>query len=126
MVRLFIRHVSGSRATEVDIVELGAHRELIFGRATSAAVRFDSRHDASVGRHHARLDWDPTIPTSLRIMDLQSRNGTWVNGARIFSSVSLQVGDVVQLGTLGPSFEVQLEIEAELQRAVHQPIRPLS
>ena len=126
MVRLFIRHVSGSRATEVDVVDLGAHRELIFGRAASAAVRFDPRQDAVVGRHHARLDWDPATPTSLRIMDLQSRNGTWVNGARILSPVSLQVGDVVQLGALGPSFEVQLEIEAVVQRAVRQPIRPLS
>ncbi len=126
MVRLFIRHVSGSRATEVDVVELGAHRELIFGRAASASVRFDPRQDAVVGRYHARVDWDPATPASLQIMDLQSRNGTWVNGARISSPVSLQVGDVVQLGTLGPSFEVQLEIEAGVQRTVHQPIRPLS
>jgi pSer/pThr/pTyr-binding forkhead associated (FHA) protein len=126
MVRLFIRHVSGSRATEVDVVELGAHRELIFGRADSAAVRFDPRLDAMVGRHHARLDWDPDAPTSLRLIDLESRNGTWVNGCRIASAVSLLAGDVVQLGTRGPSFEVQFEVHVDLRHGVRQPIRPLS
>jgi pSer/pThr/pTyr-binding forkhead associated (FHA) protein len=113
MVRLFIRHVSGSRATEVDVVELGAHRELIFGRAPSAAVRFEPRRDAMVGRHHARLDWDPAEPTTLRMVDLHSRNGTWVNGTRIAAPVVLQGGDLVQLGGRGPVFEVMLEVEAD-------------
>lgn len=126
MVRLHIRHVSGSRATEVDVVELGAHRELIFGRAPSAAVRFDLRRDGAVGRHHARLDWNPAEPTMLRLMDLQSRNGTWVNGRRLLEPVTLQSGDLVRLGHDGPTLEIQLEVLVASAGGLHQPIRPLS
>ena len=43
MVRMIFRHITGARATEVDVVQLGAHRELVLGRAPSAAVRFDPR-----------------------------------------------------------------------------------
>lgn len=117
MVRLYIRHVSGARATEVDVVDLGAHRELIFGRAPSAAVRFDAVRDGVVGRHHARLDWNPDQPLSLNLVDLQSRNGTWVNGARISTPVGVQSGDVIQLGHEGPCFEVQLELRAALHQS---------
>jgi hypothetical protein len=45
MPNLIFRHISGTRATEVDVVAIGAHRELILGRAPSAAVRFDARFD---------------------------------------------------------------------------------
>lgn len=116
MVRLYIRHVSGSRATEIDVVELGAHRELIFGRAPSAAVRFDQRRDSVVGRHHARLDWRPEEPLALHLVDLQSRNGTWVNGARVLAPVGVHSGDVIQLGHDGPCVEVQLEMRAALNQ----------
>ena len=112
MVRLYIPYVHRSRATEVDVIDLGAHRELIFGRAPSAAVRFGPRHDSMVGRHHARLDWDPAHPSVLQISDLHSRNGTWVNGARIVTPGVLQSGDTVQLGGAGPVFEVVLEMAA--------------
>ena len=56
MVQIIIRHVSGARATEVDVVPVGEHRELIFGRARSAAVRFHPQRDPRVGRFHARGD----------------------------------------------------------------------
>ncbi|MBL0940868.1 MAG: FHA domain-containing protein [Gemmatimonadaceae bacterium] len=130
MVRLIIRHVSGSRETEIDVVELGAHREIIFGRAPSAAVRFDARRDGIVGRHHARLDWDPGQPMAMQLADLQSRNGTWINGQRMEGPAQLRSGDQVQLGRGGPVFEVQLEVEASLaaigDQPIAQPIRPLS
>ena len=112
MVRIIFRHITGSRATEVDIVPLGAHRELILGRASSAAVRFDPYTDAGVGRHHARIAPADDDPARLVLADLRSRNGTFVNGVRVVDPVELRPGDVVRLGTRGPEIEVQVEVEA--------------
>lgn len=107
MTRIMFRHISGSRATQVDDIALGAHRELILGRAPSAAVRFDPLHDRDVGRHHARISWSDAVPVIFEIVDLKSRNGTYVNGRPITSPLRLHVGDVIQLGAQGPEIEVR-------------------
>lgn len=112
MVRIIIRHISGSRATDVDIIPLGAHRELILGRASSAAVRFDPHADGGVGRYHARIGWTDQEPTHFVLSDLGSRNGTFVNGRRLGHPVVLEPGDMVQLGTHGPEVEVSWEMTA--------------
>jgi serine protease Do len=114
MTKIIFRHITGARATQVDVVPLGAHRELILGRAPSAAVRFDAHGDTSVGRHHARIV--PAVHDQLQLVlhDLHSRNGTFVNGDRIESPVPLQSGDRVRLGSHGPEIEVLLEDAATL------------
>lgn len=110
-IQLIFRHISGSRATEVDIVPLGAHRELILGRAPSAAVRFDPRRDGAVGRHHARIEPGPG-PGEFRVVDLGSRNGTFLNDHRVTAPEALQGGDRLRLGAAGPELEVQIEVRA--------------
>lgn|ERR1019366_7220688 len=109
MLRITFRHISGSRATEVDVVQLGAHRELILGRALSAAVRFDPRDDATVGRQHARITPHAADPGRLMLSDLGSRNGTLLNGHRVDAAVVIESGDVVRLGEAGPEVEVVIE-----------------
>lgn len=109
MLRIILRHLTGSRATEVDVIPLGAHRELILGRASSAAVRFDPTMESFVGRYHARIAPSDEEPARLILADLKSRNGTFVNGVRIERSVELHAGDVVRLGECGPEIEVQME-----------------
>ena len=110
MMNIMFRHISGSRATEVDVVELGEQRELILGRAPSAAVRFDPVHDRDVGRYHARISWSDATPIIFEIVDLKSRNGTFVNGRLITTPMRLKVGDVIQLGKQGPEVEVRWEL----------------
>lgn len=107
-VRVVLRHLSGARATEVDVVPFGAQRELVLGRAPSAAVRFDPRRDPSVGRQHARLE-PAADPDRVRLVDLDSVNGTFVNGVRVTAPVELRSGDVVRLGADGPEFSVLVE-----------------
>lgn len=107
-VRVVLRHLSGARATEVEVVPFGAQRELVLGRAPSAAVRFDPRRDTAVGRQHARLE-PSSEPDRVRIVDLDSRNGTFVNGVRVTAPVDLRSGDVVRLGADGPEFTVIVE-----------------
>ncbi len=103
-VRIVLRHITGSRATEVDDIPVGAHRELILGRAVSAAVRFDPRHDTSVGRQHARIEPD-VLDGRFRLVDLGSRNGTWLNGRRLSHPALLEHGDILRLGDVGPELE---------------------
>ena len=109
MVHIILRHISGSRATEVDMIPLGAHQELILGRAGSAAVRFDPRRDASVGRHHARIAPSAGDPGRFLLFDLSSRNGTFLNGERVWAGVPLHPGDLLRLGQEGPELEFQVE-----------------
>ena len=110
MVRLIVRHLSGARATEVDVVPLGAHRELILGRALSAAIRFDSERDARVGRYHARIVPRADGRVGFALVDLGSRNGTFVTGQRVDGAVDLCPGDIVQLGDQGPTIEIVFEV----------------
>jgi pSer/pThr/pTyr-binding forkhead associated (FHA) protein len=109
-MNIMFRHITGSRATEVDVVELGEHRELILGRASSAAVRFDALNDRDVGRHHARISWSDATPIIFEIVDLKSRSGTFVNGRMITTPMRLNVGDVIQLGKQGPEVEVRWDL----------------
>ena len=107
-VQFIFRHITGSRATELEVVPLGAHRELILGRAPSAAVRFDPRRDTAVGRHHARIEPGET-PGAFRLVDLGSRNGTYLNGVRVEGPTALEDGDIIQLGEQGPRLQLRME-----------------
>jgi len=51
--------------------------------------------DPEVSRHHATLSGAANDPV---IEDLESTNGTWVNGMRIYEPTALREGDTVQLG----------------------------
>ncbi|MBK9776314.1 MAG: FHA domain-containing protein [bacterium] len=109
IVQVIFRHLSGSRATQVDVVPLGAHRELILGRARSAAVRFAPRLDDAVGRYHARIE-PGAEPGQFTVTDLGSRNGTLLNGRLLVTPAPLCAGDILQLGAGGPRLEFQIEI----------------
>jgi len=100
-------HLSGGRATQVDVIPASAHQELILGRANSAAVRFDADADREVGRFHACIRL-ARGSRPLEIHDLGSRNGTFLNGDRLSAPAPLRSGDVIQLGLGGPAVEVIL------------------
>ncbi len=109
MVQLIFYHVAGARSTQLDVVPLGEHRELILGRAASAAVRFDPRHDLQVARHHARITWNVQDGTGFLLTDLGSRSGTFVNGRRVEGAVVLGKKDAIQFGEGGPMVEISWE-----------------
>ena len=63
-----------------------------------------------MGRHHARIIPRDDGRVGFRIMDVGSRNGTFVNGERVTGVVDLCPGDVVQLGDRGPQVEIAFEV----------------
>jgi len=91
----------GSRA--VLVVSAGAAlgrqlrlgEELVIGRAVDGEGRLSE--DLELSRRHARIARDDT--GRLRIEDLGSANGTFVNGERIRESKVLSVGDSVRIGS---------------------------
>jgi diguanylate cyclase (GGDEF)-like protein len=68
------------------------HPSMTIGRAASCEIRLE---DDGLSRHHARIRCEDGTAT---IEDLQSRNGTFVNGERIQSAVTIGNGDKIQCG----------------------------
>jgi pSer/pThr/pTyr-binding forkhead associated (FHA) protein len=69
--------------------------ELIIGREVSGDGRFGD--DPKLSRRHARIARDPA--GRFTVEDLDSANGTFVNGARIRARQVLDAGDSLEVGT---------------------------
>jgi len=118
MNRIVLKHLSGSKAHQSEEYPLDAARDLLVGRDTAAQVRFDADRDDLVGRQHARILQDPGDAYKFSLVDLNSRNGTFINKQRIVGTATLTPGDVVQLGPGGPEFEFTIDpLPAHLVKA---------
>ncbi len=107
--RVLLRHLKSTRANQVDEFPLRDLRDLTIGRDPACNVKFDADQDDLISRRHAKIDVKDAAKFEFTISDLGSRNGTFVNQQRIFSTVTLSPGDVVQLGAGGPQFQFDLD-----------------
>jgi hypothetical protein len=73
----------------------------IVGRDEGLAISLAG--ESSVSRNHARLD---KAGDDVRITDLGSTNGTFVNGAKLSGETLLKPGDSVQFGAIAFRYEV--------------------
>jgi class 3 adenylate cyclase len=85
---------------------------LVLGRGNADLVI----DDKEISRRHALIR---TGDGFFEIVDLDSLNGTWVNGVRIQAPARLSPGDVIRLG------KTLLEVEAEAERAPSPPLAPM-
>lgn len=67
---------------------------LVIGRAPSVGLRIG---EEGVSRHHARIRREGD---TVLVDDLESRNGTYVNGERISGTRLLEEGDKIQVGPI--------------------------
>lgn len=109
MERIVLRHLSGSKANQVEEFPLAHFQELTIGRDPSATVKYDPDRDDLVGRQHAKIVRDSANPNEFLITDVGSRNGTFVNKQRIVGTAKVVPGDVVQFGAGGPEFQFDVE-----------------
>ena len=65
---------------------------LVIGRAGDANVVVN---DAEVSRRHARLESENGI---VYVRDLESRNGTFLNGRRVREAIEVRKGDEIDVG----------------------------
>ncbi|MGJ5814399.1 trypsin-like peptidase domain-containing protein [Paludibaculum fermentans] len=106
--RILIRIRNAAKSGQTEEFSAAKHPELIIGRDPACELRFDAETDL-VSRRHAKITQIPGDAPGYTVADLGSRNGTFVNHQRIFSAVTLNCGDVVQLGAGGPEFEFDLD-----------------
>jgi S1-C subfamily serine protease len=115
MERIVLKHLSGSKANQVEEFPLNHVKELVLGRDPSSTVKYDADRDDLVGRQHAKITQDPNDPSQFIISDMSSRNGTFVNRQRIVGTTRVNPGDVVQLGPGGPEFLFEVEPRPQSQ-----------
>jgi pSer/pThr/pTyr-binding forkhead associated (FHA) protein len=89
------------------------------GRHPDNDVRLDPRADLEVSSRHVVLEFGPP---GWSARDLDSLNGTYVNGVRIHGSWPLHSGDQLRLGLNGPALEFSQGAPAQLE-ATHLDLR---
>ncbi|HEX3457196.1 MAG TPA: FHA domain-containing protein [Candidatus Baltobacteraceae bacterium] len=83
----------------LDVYERGAQRSLEarapleIGRSRGSGIAL---HDSEVSRRHARL---AAHDGTLFVEDLESKNGTFLNGRRVTESIEVREGDAIDVGT---------------------------
>ena len=93
-----------SREFDQAFVGLGRHPE--------CDLQLHPEQDLEVSTRHAAILLQGS---GLVVRDLDSSNGTWVNGKRIIGDRPVHSGDLISLGAKGP--QIQLVIEGEKSRS---------
>jgi diguanylate cyclase (GGDEF)-like protein len=106
---------------ELIAVPIPLDREqVILGRALEADVRIN---DTQVSRRHACITTttDDAGNDTYALIDLDSRNGTFLNSTRI-DSAALSNGDKITVGDTILRFDLLDEIDREYQKHIHRLI----
>ena len=101
IAQLLIMAGEGS-GTVIPLIE----NEYLIGRHRDNQI---SITDLGVSSHHARIFRGPE---GYAVEDLKSRNGTWVNGTRIFHAI-LNNGDQIRVGETDLRYETLFDVPAE-------------
>jgi diguanylate cyclase (GGDEF)-like protein len=101
----------GNQAGAVHVFDTSS---VVLGRSLEANLRLG---EEGVSRFHARFDLQTG---SVSVVDLGSRNGTFVNGERIHESHGLLDGDQIAIGNVVLRFAVQPLSEIELARDTYE------
>ena len=108
-----IRHLSGSKTNQIEQFNLDGLSEITLGRDPSSRIVYDLQRDDAVSRKHAVIRIKNDKELYFRIADLNSSNGTLLNGERISGEVELLPDDVVELGGGGPKFVFDVQPRPE-------------
>ena len=86
-IRLRISAIEFGRSRVIEVV-----CPLVIGRASGVGLVLD---DAEASRRHAKLESDGG---RVFIRDLESHNGTFLNGQRLDGAIEVRVGDAIDIG----------------------------
>ncbi len=104
--KIIFRHTSGSKTNQEETFDYSETFEISLGRSSDQSIQFDPDGDVQVSRNHTVIKRD--ADGNFNITDMNSTNGTYVNGQKIVATTPLHAGDSVQLGLDGPKFEFDL------------------
>ena len=108
-LRVIIHHLKGSKLNQIDEFALNQFNEITFGRASTVDMSFDPEIDDMVSREHGKITIEDGEDVKFTLVDIDSKNGIWVNGSKVNASVELGPGDVVKLGLNGPEFKFSVD-----------------
>ncbi len=107
MQKIIIKHMTGSKANQTETFEMPIDA-IVFGRlAESCQVKYDPEKDDLVSRTHLKIT--SREGNQFLVTDLNSSNGTFINGKKITEPITIEAGDKVQLGKDGPQFIFNLD-----------------
>jgi serine protease Do len=107
--KIIIRHVSGSKANQIEEFPLSGRTEFRIGRDPASDIVYDSVRDDVVSRNHAVIAVSGNEPPTFTIADSNSSNGTFLNKEQIFEKKELLPDDTVMFGKNGPAFTFDLQ-----------------
>ncbi|MCC5657803.1 PrsW family intramembrane metalloprotease [Nostoc sp. XA010] len=110
----FLRLVSGNGAAfgPESRYSLPPSKEMVIGRDPSCQIVLDAMMYRMVSRRHAvvrPLSLSPDSKFSWVLCDLNSANGTYLNGQRLYECQELHPGDRISLGADGPQYVFEYE-----------------
>jgi S1-C subfamily serine protease len=98
-MRVELRVTSGSRAGQRELFDKSV---ISIGRHPLNDLRFDAERDPDASSRHAEIR---ILGEKATLHDLDSTNGTFVNGQRIAGERALFDGDLMSFGREGPAVE---------------------
>ena len=116
-MRVELRITSGSRAGQRELFDKSV---ISIGRHPLNDLRFDPERDPDASSRHAAIR---ILGDKATLHDLDSTNGTFVNGQRIAGERALFDGDLISLGREGPAVEFRAATAARTSCATGSPGR---
>jgi RsiW-degrading membrane proteinase PrsW (M82 family) len=126
----FLQLVSGNGAAfEAESrFPLSPSKEIVIGRDPSCQVVLDAMTYRMVSRRHAvvrPLSLSPDSKFSWVLCDLNSANGTYLNGQRLYECQELHPGDRISLGSDGPQYVFEYEFTSQTPATTVNQVTPL-
>lgn len=119
-----LRQVSSGGIASLEFYPLPYVGSIRIGREPTCQIVLDTRVYTGVSRQHASItaygEASDETESAWQVEDLNSSNGTYVNGLRIEAPHWLQEGDRISLGRQGPQFIFELLSPADF--AAHLPV----
>ena len=104
--KIVIVHIKGSNAGKKSEFSVEHFQEIEIGRDPNSDMIFDPNQDDLVSRKHAKIINEGGV---FKIVDLDSQNGTFLDGQKVFEEAVIFSGARIQLGAGGAEFEFTLD-----------------
>ncbi|MBD2003061.1 MULTISPECIES: PrsW family glutamic-type intramembrane protease [Cyanophyceae] len=118
---------SGATTTPLPPYALPGNREVTIGREPSCQIVLDSSQHGIVSRRHATirpLSQSGGASVGWEICDMNSANGTYVNGRRLQGWQKLLSGDRIMLGQNGAEFMFEYQVASVKTQLSSPPVTP--
>lgn len=123
-----LRQLSTEHTIELlPLYVLSEYQEVVVGRDPSCEVALDPNYFIIVSRRHAAIRPLQPLGNGLphwEICDLNSANGTYINGQYLQGCHQLQTGDRIELGKNGPLFVFECQLNSQTTPLYSPPPPP--